>query len=120
MMEKKLNLLSYPSSLGSPKIDTSELEVSKYREILKVNEYFKGKFDEILNSYEDLLVDYEINKKVFSSDYKFIPTIGEIYFLYERNDGTCFLSLIEPTHWNFKLIYKVKYNSNFKWDLIKE
>lgn len=120
METKKLNLLNYPSSLGSPKIDTSDLEVSKYQEVLRMNEYFKGKFDELVQSYEELLSDFELNKKIYTSDYKFIPTIGQICFLYERNDGSYFLSIIEPSQWNQKLICKVKYNSNFKWDLIKE
>jgi hypothetical protein len=117
---KKLNLLPYPSSIGSPKIDISDLELSKYHEATKINEYFRGKFSELLDEYEKLLEDFEINKKICESNYKFIPVIGNTYFLYEREDGSIFLSLIDPLYWNKKFICKVKYNSSFKWDLIKE
>lgn len=117
---RKLNLLPYPSSLGSPKIDISDLELSKYQEATKINEYFKGKFSELIEQYDNLLKDFELNKKICESDYKFIPVIGHIYFLYERDNGSIFLSLVEPSFWKMKFICKVKYNSNFKWDLIKE
>lgn len=120
MEKRKLNLLPYPSTLGSPKIDISDIEVSKYQEVTKINEYFKGRFSEIVEQYEKLLEDFELNKKICESDYKFIPVIGHTYFLYERENGSVFLSLIEPSFWRMKFLCKVKYNSSFKWDLIKE
>lgn len=120
MKTKKLNLLNYPSSLGSPKIDTSELEISKHQEVHKMNHFFKGKFEELVKEYENLLLDFELNKKILSSDYKFIPSVGQVCYLYERKDGSFFLSIIEPTQWKKKLVCIVKYNSNYKWDLIEK
>lgn len=119
-MTTNFSLLPYGGHIGAPKIDISDLQLSKHVELNKINHYFKSKFDDLLIEYQNLLDSYTINETVTKSDYKFIPIVGETYYLYQREDGTNFLSIIEPSTWNKKLIYKLKYNSNNVWDLIRE
>ena len=119
-MKTNFSLLPYGGHIGAPKIDISDLQLSKHVELNKINHFFKSKFDDLLIEYQNLLDSYTINETVTKSDYKFIPIVGETYYLYQREDGTNFLSIIEPSTWNKKLIYKLKYNSNNVWDLIKE
>lgn len=119
-MTTNFSLLPYGGHIGAPKIDISDLQLSKHVELNKINHFFKSKFDDLLIEYQNLLDSYTINETVTKSDYKFIPIVGETYYLYQREDGTNFLSIIEPSTWNKKLIYKLKYNSNNVWDLIRE
>jgi hypothetical protein len=55
------------------------------------------------------------NEFVYSSTYNFIPVIGETYYLFEKGDGTPFLSLIAPNEWNMKFIGATRLESNNKW-----
>ena len=119
-VETNFSVLPYGGHIGAPKIDITDLQLSKHVELNKINHFFKSKFDDLLMEYQNLLDSYNINEMVTKSDYKFIPIVGEIYYLYQREDGTNFLSIIEPSTWNKNLIYKLKYNSNNVWDLIKE
>lgn len=116
----KFNLLPYGNHVAAPKIDISELNLTRNSDLAKVNHFFKGKFDELLEDYQKLIESYNVNELVYNSDFKITPIVGEIYYLYQRIDGSHFLSMIEPNFWDKKLIYKLKYNSNCTWDLIKE
>ncbi len=72
----------------------------------------------------------DIKKRVFISDLiynaeiPFTPVIGKIYFLYERNNQTRFLSLISPTEWGEKLkeiifIAEIRLNADHTWKIIQ-
>jgi|15BtaG_2_1085339.scaffolds.fasta_scaffold00311_13 hypothetical protein len=47
------------------------------------------------------------------------PIIGNHYFCYERTDGTCFLSIVEPEYWGqrfeLKFVMQVEYASIQSW-----
>jgi len=51
--------------------------------------------------------------KIFNRRYQ------EIYHLYEKKDGTKFLSIIEPTLWNQKYLYSTVLNSDMTWSQVE-
>jgi hypothetical protein len=65
--------------------------------------------------YRKLVEEYQWNDLVYKSKFNFEPVIGETYHLYVGNDGESFLSLIEPTMWDRKLIGSFTLNSERKW-----
>ena len=86
------------------------------REVVNVNHQFKAKYDELKKAYENLIDEYNWNNLIYNSvDYNFLPVIGETYYLYERDDETLFLSLIEPTNWNKKYVGSFTLDSSNKW-----
>ena len=82
---------------------------------MKTNHYFESKFNEIKEDYQKLLENYEWNKLVFASDFKFEPEKGKVYFLYQKEDETLFLSLIEPEMWDKIFVGAFKLDSDNKW-----
>lgn len=81
----------------------------------KVNKVFDKRYKEILKEAETLQESFSISQEVYESTYKFEPIVGEIYHLYEQNNGTKFLSIIGPTEWNGNYQYSVMLNSNMTW-----
>ena len=59
--------------------------------------------------------EYEWNEILYNAKYSFEPIIGEVYHLYLAKDGSNFLSIIHPDHWNKNHIGSFKLNSNKKW-----
>tara|TARA_R100000697_G_C5308956_1_gene160195 strand:+ start:262 stop:492 length:231 start_codon:yes stop_codon:yes gene_type:complete len=62
--------------------------------------------------------EFEINKMIKESDLLFAPNVGEAYQLYERSDGSRFVSMIKPKEWtshSFKLIGVYKIDSSGIW-----
>lgn len=106
--------LTYGSNLGAPSIKLENVDGWKKNQVFEVNKQMEVKFQELKNQYENMLEEIYWNEQVYSSHYNFIPVIGETYYLY-LNKGRTFLSLIEPTSWNYQCLGGFKLDSSKKW-----
>lgn len=117
-IEIKPNLMEYPHHVGSPKIAPTDLSSFKTNGVYKANKLFDTKYKELIKRAEDLQISFIITQEVYESSYKFEPVIGEIYHLYEDDNGGKFLSIIEPSSWSKKFLYSAKLNSDMRWTKI--
>ncbi|MGA0277415.1 MAG: DUF2452 domain-containing protein [Candidatus Kariarchaeum pelagius] len=109
------NILPYGSNVGAPAIEINDIQSWKETRVNNVNKQFKDKFIELKKEYEKLIDEYKWNELVYKSKFNFEPVIGNIYHLYNKDNGDIFLSLIGPTQWNKKFIGSFKYNHDNKW-----
>jgi Protein of unknown function (DUF2452) len=114
------SMLPYATSVSAPIIKTDDIVAWKARGIHNVNKEFENKFNELKFQYQKLMEEFELNEMVYNAKFSFEPVIGEIYHLYQGNEGNNFLSLIGPTEWNREHIATFKLNSERKWIAIKE
>jgi len=114
------SILPYGTNVSAPAIILDDVGAFKERGVTKVQKTFNAKYKEFVDDYNELLDSVKLNNLIYNSNYSFEPVIGEIYHLYERNNGQCFLSLIGPKEWNMKHITSVRLNSEHKWVLIKD
>ena len=111
----KPNLLPYAHHVGAPKIEPLNITPFKRTGLKKVDEMFNKRYEELVKEAETLQNSFLINQEVYNSKYSFEPNIGQIYHLYESDNGELFLSIISPSEWNKKHIYSVILNSDFTW-----
>ena len=109
------HLLPYATNVGSPVIIPDNVSTWKNEKILKTNHYFNKRYDEIKEEYNKLVDEFEWNRMVYSSNYNFQPVVGEKYYLYRRNNGEYFLSLIRPTEWRQEFVGEFELDSENKW-----
>jgi hypothetical protein len=48
----------------------------------------------------------ELSMLIYNAKLSFKPEIGQIYYLYEKNDGNHMISLISPQEWGASMPYK--------------
>ena len=111
----KPNILPYASNIGAPAINPDDVSLWKTEKVFKTNKFFEAKFNEIKDEYKKLIQNYEWNKLVYASDFKFEPDVGRVYFLYQKEDESLFLSIIEPEMWDKVFIGAFKLDSDNKW-----
>jgi hypothetical protein len=111
----KPNIMEYPHHVGAPKIVPTDLTPFKRNGTDKANKIFDRRYKELVKEAETLQNSYIITQEVYESSYKFEPIIGEIYHLYEDDNGNKFLSIIEPTSWNKTYLYSAVLNSDMTW-----
>ena len=114
------SILPYATNVSGPIIKLDDVSGFKERGVDKVQKTFTNKYKELIREYNNLVDEVNLNELVYNSNYTFEPVIGEIYYLYQRNNGKYFLSLISPSEWNRKHIITVTLNSEHKWVSIKE
>lgn len=78
----------------------------------------------IVNQANELKQRVEVSERIYNCELKFEPVIGNTYFLYQRADGTDFVSMVAPSEWgrsskkpNF--IAKVTMLADHTWDVEK-
>lgn len=108
--------LTYGSNVGAPVIKAEDVIGWRDREVVNVNHQFKTKYEELKAEIEKLVSEYNWNDLIYRfAQYNFIPVIGETYHLYQKEDESYFMSLIEPQCWNKKHIGSFKLDSSNKW-----
>ena len=107
--------LTYGSNVGAPAIKLEDVKGWKANQANEVNKQFKTKYEELKEEFQKLVDEVNWNELVYSSQYSFIPSIGEIYHLYVREDDSTFLSLISPEQWNKKYVGSFRLDSTQKW-----
>jgi len=107
--------LTYGSNNGAPAIRLDDVSGWKQNQANKANKVFNKKFEEIKDEFANLIDEVKWNEFVYSTNYNFIPVMGETYYLYRKSDGTNFLSLISPDEWDMEFIGATRLESNNKW-----
>jgi len=107
--------LTYASNVGAPAIRLEDVGGWKQIQAQNANKIFTKKYEEIKDEFKKLVDEVSWNEFVYSATYNFLPVIGETYYLYEKKDGSPFLSLIAPTEWNMKFLGATRLESNNKW-----
>jgi len=115
----KPNLLPYPHHVAAPKIEALDLSEFNTLQAYKVTKSLQKRADEIASLMKSLQEDYTLNLQLYSATRSFEPVLGEIYHLYEKPDGTQFLSLIAPTEWKQKYLYSGTLNSDGTWSRVQ-
>jgi len=112
-------LLPYGVSTLDPVIEITDTSLVKGKIKLNVEKRIVARLAELEREY-NLMVDlFNINKTVLKSEFSFEPKQNQIYHLYERENGTTFLSLIEPQAWGFYNPYhlvSVRLSSDGIWE----
>lgn len=109
--------LTYGSNLGAPVIKVDDVLGWRQREVANVNNQFSAKYEELKAEVAKLIDDYNWNELIYNHvEYSFIPVIGQIYYLYKRENASLFMSLIEPNQWKKEFIGSFRLDSSNKWN----
>ena len=99
-----------------------ELDDWKPEQASQVKQHFTERFKELKKAYDELIEEFNWNKVIFESEMMFTPVMGKTYYLFQRKDGTNFMTLISPDEWgknDFKYIGAFKQDSRQKWNHIE-
>jgi len=111
-------LKPYATSISAPVITTTDTIAWKNRSINKVNHKVAAKYLELQKEYEKMMQEFEHNKLIFDAKFNFEPIIGEIYYLYRRENEELFLSIIAPEQCNFDSLGSFYLNVDQIWEKI--
>lgn len=109
----------YPTEIGSPKFQPDDISLFKIEKTSKIKKYYSSKFEEMAKEYEKLMLEIQVNERLYMASHNFEPISGEIYHLYKKESGEEFISLISPDQWKkFEFIGSYKFLSDGRWEVI--
>jgi hypothetical protein len=110
-------LKSYSTSISGPKIEVQDLSPVKQSSIAKANHRFEKRAEEIVSMMESLMEEFKDNEMVWSSEMSFEPYSGCEIYLYRRESGSNFCSMVSPSEWGnrFEFVGKFRLDSDSTW-----
>ncbi|MEO0573634.1 MAG: DUF2452 domain-containing protein [Bacteroidota bacterium] len=112
------SLKAYGTNLSAPVIKIENLGPWKTTGIQSANNKLSAEFEELKQKYMTLEERYRYNQLVYASDYNFKPLVGKTYHLYNKIDGTTFLSILDPEECTFDFVGSFRLDSELLWERV--
>jgi hypothetical protein len=110
---KQLSVLPYSASVAGALIRPTEEGMIKHKALTAMEEQTNMQLEQIRKQVELLALQArEIQKRkdlsmmIYEARLSLKPIIGQVYYLYEKQDGTHILSLVSPKEWGKSGPYK--------------
>ncbi len=110
---KQMSVLPYSASVSGAIIRPNEEGIIKHKALTAMEEQTNMQLNQIRKQIELLALQaQEINKRkelslmIYGAKLSFKPNIGQTYYLYEKKDGNCMLSLVAPKEWGATMPFK--------------
>lgn len=114
------SLTPYATNLGAPAIIPDDVTSWKNSNISKVNHKFKSQFDELKAQYDAMIQQFEYNNLIYSAKFSFEPILGKTYYLYRKESGDVWLSLIAPHECSWDYVGAFRLNSDKLWQRLEK
>ena len=116
--KKNPNALTYGIFSSAP-ASIKPVDIDKWKAVVAptFKHYFTERYNELAREYEKLVRDYQVNQLLYESSIGFKPIIGQTYYLYKKENGSAFISMIGPqeTFWG-GYVGAFKFNAQFAWE----
>jgi hypothetical protein len=103
---KQMSVLPYAASVSGALIRPTEEGMIRHKTLTAMEEQTNMQLAQIRKQIELLAMQaQEIQKRkelsllIYSAKLSFSPVIGQLYYMYEKSDGTHLLSLVSSTEW---------------------
>ena len=103
---KQLSVMPYAASAAGVAIRPTKEGVIKHKALWAMEEQTNMQLDQIRQQIELLALQAqeiqkrkELSYKIYEAKLSFKPNIGQVYYLYEKNDDSYMVSLVSPKEW---------------------
>ncbi|MCM5526878.1 DUF2452 domain-containing protein [Parasegetibacter sp. NRK P23] len=103
---KQMNVLPYSASVSGAVIRPTEEGMIRHKALTAMEEQTNMQLEQIRKQIELLALQaQEIQKRkelsmmIYGAKLSFQPVIGQVYYLYEKKDGSYTISMISPKEW---------------------
>jgi hypothetical protein len=110
---RQMSVMPYSASVSGALIKPTEEGVIRHKALTAMEEQTNMQLDQIRKQIELLALQaQEIHKRkelsmlIYGARLSFKPEIGQLYYLYEKRDGSHMISLISPKEWGAAMPYK--------------
>jgi hypothetical protein len=103
---KQMSVLPYSASVSGAVIKANEEGMIRHKALTAMEEQTNMQLDQIRKQIELLALQAqeiqarkELSMIIYNAKLSFQPVIGQLYYLYERQDDSHFISMVSPKEW---------------------
>jgi Protein of unknown function (DUF2452) len=110
---KQMSVLPYASSASGALVKPTEEGIIRHKALSAMEEQTNMQLDQIRRQIEllalqaqEIQMRKELSMIIYNAKLSFSPVVGSVYYLYQKNDDSHFLSMIGPGQWSKGDAYK--------------
>jgi predicted transcriptional regulator len=110
---RQMSVLPYASSASGALVKPTEEGVIRHKALSAMEEQTNMQLDQIRRQIEllalqaqEIQMRKELSMIIYNAKLSFSPVIGSIYYLYQKDDDTHFVSMVGPDQWGRGKAYK--------------
>lgn len=110
---KQMSVLPYSASVAGAVVKPNEEGVIRHKALTAMEEQTNMQLEQIRKQIELLALQAqeihnrkELSMLIYGAKLSFKPEIGQLYHLYEKQDGSYIISMISPKEWGAGMPYK--------------
>lgn len=124
---KQVSVMPYSASVSGAVIKPNEEGVIRHKALSAMEEQTNMQLQQIRKQIEllalqaqEIQMRKELSMIIYNAKLSFSPVIGNVYYLYEKQDGNHFVSMVSPKEWGGggpfkKLVAAVKLLADHTW-----
>ena len=89
----------YGTNVSAPSIVKPDVDGFLSVRVGEAENAIRTRYEEIVAELDTLVEQSRDTELIYNASISFVPIVGHVYHLYERDNGSTFLSLIEPERW---------------------
>ncbi|NOT90413.1 MAG: DUF2452 domain-containing protein [Ferruginibacter sp.] len=108
-----MSVLPYASSASGALVKPTEDGIIRHKALSAMEEQTNMQLDQIRRQIEllalqaqEIQMRKELSMIIYNAKLSFSPVVGSVYYLYQNNDDSHFLSMIGPDQWRKGDAYK--------------
>ena len=122
-------LMAYAHSAGGAVIRPDDLGKVKGKAVLAMRQQTERQLGQLYEQMavlarqaKDLRDRVEVSERIYGAKMNFEPVLNEIYYVYEKEDGSDVLSMVAPNEWGrsykfSRYVAKVTMLADHTWDV---
>ncbi|MEK9697617.1 MAG: DUF2452 domain-containing protein [Candidatus Poseidoniales archaeon] len=92
--------MPYGDSVSAPSITQVNTEVTyKLPKTKEASHKLRSRYEELQEEFRKLVETSEDTQRMYNASISFLPIVGKVYYLYKREDGSEWVSMIDPDEW---------------------
>lgn len=124
-------LIAFAHTVGSALIKPVDKGKIKGQALAAMHDQTNRQFRQVMDQMQILMGQahelkkrVEVSERIYQSNLNFSPVIHQVYYLYQRKDGSDFLSMISPEEWGRSFPYNhmvacVRLLSDHTWEVLE-
>jgi len=111
--------MPYGDNVAAPAITLPDTKDYREVKVKEAQNKLKTRYEELEAEFKKLVETAADNELIYNATIMFSPKVGEVYHLYRKEDGTAWVSMVEPDQWgpnyNFEFLGSFRLATDSVW-----
>ena len=98
--------MPYGDNVAAPAITLPDTKDYREVKVKEAQNKLKTRYQELEAEFKKLVETAADNELIYNANIRFSPKVGEVYHLYQKEDGEAWVSLVAPEEWGPDYVFE--------------